>query len=124
MVRDLKDDGVQTMEPILPRSRIVKTNNGHGVVDETGFDFKTLDGMKPYREGEKLPDPDIKVNRKGARYIRKEGEPRFYFNENELIMVRRGLGGKKRSLKWVYHKNKPLDVQIRKYLRNMGIPGA
>lgn len=126
MVRELKDDGIQTVErePSLPRDQVVKTNNGTGVVQQTGFNFKTLDGMKGYKEGEKLPEPIIATNRKGTRVLKKPGEPRYYFNENELIQVHRGLGGKKKKLWWVYNKKKPLDVQIRKYLRNMGIPGA
>jgi hypothetical protein len=124
MPRELKDDGVQVMDPVLPRSRIIKTNRGEGVVEQTGFDFATLDGMKGYRENDPLPKPTVSINRRGMRVLKKVGEPRYYFNENELIQVYLGLGGKKRKLWWIFKKAKPLHVQIRKYLRNMEIPGA
>jgi hypothetical protein len=128
-LRKLKDetDAIEPVraEPVLPTSRIVRTVTGQQAqIDPEGFDFSTLDDLKPYRDGEVLPEPVIKTNKKGITFLKKPGEPRFFMQGNELIKVYRGLNGKKRKLFWVCNPTKPLHKRIRKYLQKKGIPGA
>lgn len=127
--RKLKEEAEETLvvdkTPSMPKSKMVRTANGSvGIVDPDGFDFSSLDGMKGYLDGDVLDEPEIKTNKKGMRFLKKAGAPKYYFNKNELIKVYRGLGGKKRSLFWIYNDKKALDKKIRMKLRQMGIPGA
>lgn len=109
----------------MPQTKIVKTSNGQNAeIDPEAYDLSTLDNFAPYKEGEPLPSPVIKTNRKGIRYVSKEAEPKFLFRGNEFIKVQRGLGGKKTSLFWTYKDDKPLHRRIRAYLRKKNFPGA
>ena len=110
--------------PRIPQSKIVRTTDGQqAILDPDLVNFESLLSMKPYVEGEQLPPAIVKTNSKKISYVVKPGEPRFYFNRNELIMVYMGLS-KKRKLWWVYDEKKPVHKKIRTALRKQGIPGA
>ena len=129
-LRKLKDDNEAPLSdapaiPVMPKTRIVRTSSGSvATVDPEGYDLRSLDSIKPFKEGEPLPKADISTNRKGIRFVKKYGDPRFYFQGNELIKIYRGLGGTKKVLFWSYREKKPLHRQIRSRLKQLGIPGA
>ncbi len=120
----------QETEVKIPRPKLIKTTNGVGETEPEGFDLKLLDQFMPYHDGDALPPPIVKTNKKGVRFLHKAGEPRFFFQGNELIKVYRGLGGKKTQLFWSYKEKtkegnpNTLHQRMRKYLRKRGIPGA
>jgi len=135
-MRKLREETAVLNQPI-PARQIDSPTRERATRDNPDFNFSDLDNFKPYIEGEVLPPAVTKVNRKGVRYLEKSGEPRFYFNGNEMIKVFIGLGGKKTTLYWTYKGDaanpiksdmsndiRPLHRKIRAYLRKRGIPGA
>lgn len=133
-LRKLRDEatgsegGVAVAE--IPKTKVLKTSSGYAEVMQRSEDLSYLDQFKAYIPGEPLPEPIIKKNSKGIRYVHKNGEPRFYFRGNEMVKVYRGLGGKKTQLFWTFKGNdKNPEIakehqRIRNYLRAKGIPGA
>lgn len=121
---------LETKEPVMPSRKVVKTSKtDFALVDPQDFDLGSFAGMKPYNEIDPLPEPVIKTNRRGIRYLSKPGEPRFYFHGNELIKIYRGLS-KKRMLFWTFRplnnngERNHLHIKIRNHLKKLGIPGA
>ena len=112
--------------------RPVKTSQGTYTEVPDQFDMALLDSFKPYREGDKLPQPVVGVNKKGTRFLKKLAEPRFYFQGNDFLKVQQGINGKKVSLFWTFKQvGKPetsqrdsLHRRIRAHFRKKGIPGA
>ncbi len=138
MLRDEKGDIVRDVPPgtsetentqgnvaLMPKSRLVKASKGElAVIDERVNDLSIYDGFKGYDPDEKLPEPEIKTNTKGIRFLKKAGEPRFMFRGDEFIKVYRGLGGKKTTLFWRYNQQNSEHRRVRSYLKKRGIPGA
>lgn len=135
-MRKLREESPVLDQP-TPPSAIASPARERAIQNNPNFNFSDLDNFKPYHEDEVLPPAVTKINRKGVRYLEKSGEPRFYFNGNEMIKVYNGLGGKKTTLYWTYKGDsahpirsdmsndiRPLHKQIRAYLRKKGIPGA
>lgn len=124
--RALKGEPESTIDPIV--TSVVGTDlNGKSVsLPLQAFDMSKLESIasRPYRVGETLPPAEKKISdRTGVEVVVKPGDPRFYFQGNELIRIWMDRT-KKRRLFWQYKPKNKVHVSIRKWLKSKGFPGA
>lgn len=119
--RKLRENDVDP-KIVQTEHEVIHRDGSRGMAENNGFDFRSLEKIKPFSFVEPLPRAEYKEEN-GKRIRLKIGEPRFFFRRNKLIKVFMDANGKKTQPFRIFKPHKKLDAQIMHYLKTKrGVP--